>query len=213
MNNFVFILIFISIIISILIRKNINILVLIIILILLYQLYLNSNKDTDRKNETDIINEGNATNNYRIRNLKEKLKYLENDKELIDIIENINFVKKYDNPRYIELKNIMNKFKKTYVYIMSDRWELNHFITTLKELRNDILENMYSMFLIIPKKQKNVFGFDTFNELNKSIDKFIKYSDEKFSILNKYGYIVKQMPYVNETNMFSYNERDIHMLP
>jgi hypothetical protein len=153
-----------------------------------------------------------TTNNYRIEENKYFLKYLEKDIELCNIANILQFTKRYDISRYAELLNIMNTFKKTYIYIMGDRWDLNHFLPLLIDLKKDILEIMYSMYIIIPKKSKNFFGIELYKELEKSIDLFTIYVNKKLEIIKKYGKKQKKI-IVIDTKIMPYNYSGNNILP
>ena len=207
MNKLLLLLLFLCII-SILLHKNTNTLLVIIIIVILVSFlpqYFPLSTSTDNIiKDTNIISK--TSNNYKVKENKQNLKYIIKDnKELLDIIENIRFIKRYDKARYIDLLNLANTFNKTYIYIMSDRWDLKHFLPILKDLRKDILETLYSIYIIIPVKKKN--------KLEETIEKFDKYSINKLEIVKKYGYDTKGIQNMLETRIDAFNEREKNLLP
>ena len=216
MNKFILFILIIFIISILLKIKNTNTLLVTIIIIIIFIFYYHNNtntdSDTDIKNiekDTEIISK--TTNNYRVKENKKDLKYL--NKELLTIIQNIRFVKRYDKSRYIDLLNLANVFQKTYIFIMSDRWDIVQYLPILKDLRKDILELLYSIYIIIPVKTKNTFGFEPYKKLDETIENFNQYSIQKLEIVKKYGSDYKGIVHMLETRIDSYNEREKFLLP
>lgn len=190
MNKLLLLIIIVSII-SILLQKDTNTLLVILILTIIFLFYKGLEVD------------------------KEDFKYiyLEKEKELVNILENIKFIKKYDKARYNEILIIGDKFNKTYIFMMSDRWDIPFFLPILKDLRKEILEKLYSIYLIIPKKSKKLFGFEPYKELEKTINDVDKYSIEKIEIVKKYAYEFQNKKHLIETRIDASNEREKNLLP
>tara|TARA_Y100000389_G_C17471000_1_gene530846 strand:+ start:898 stop:1539 length:642 start_codon:yes stop_codon:yes gene_type:complete len=201
-------------IISILLHKDNNTLLLIILLSIIFLIYLNHFNTLHSSNiekDTKILPK--TSNNYKIEHNKTILKYLDKEPELKQIIENIRFIKRYDPVRYADLLNLGNSFNKTYIFMMSDRWDIKHFLPILKDLRKDILENLYSIYIIIPKKTKHTFGFEPYKELEKTIENFNNYSKKKLEIVKRYGIDYKGIKNMIETRIDGYNEREKFISP
>ena len=60
------------------------------------------------------------------------------------------------------------------------------------------------MYIILPQKMKNNFGFNSFDELKKSINDFIIYSRKMITILERYGYNEKKVHYLEDTKVKPY---------
>jgi hypothetical protein len=199
MNKLLLLLLIVTII-SILLQKNTNTLLVILILTIIFLFYYYKGFT----NEILEIDKEVQENKYI---------YLKKEKELVNIIENIKFIKKYDKALYNEILLISDKFNKTYIFMMSDRWDIPHFLPILKDLRKEILEKLYSIYLIIPKKSKKIFGFEPYKELEKTINNFDKYSIEKIEIVKKYAYEFQNKKHLIETRIDASNEREKNLLP
>ena len=57
---------------------------------------------------------------------------------------------------------------------------------------------------------KYYYGFDSFNEIKKSIEHFIKYSRKMITILERYGYQYKNIYYLDDTKYKTYENNYIN---
>jgi hypothetical protein len=205
-------------------NKNINILISIIIIIIIGYFYFNKiyeyndvNKSTKAnliKNLNSDIKDRKFTNDnlYYLKKFPNKILHLHKDETLLNIILNIRFIKQYDFEKFTNLINYFEKFYKIYIFILSDRYDIKYYFSIFVSLRNTIIKEMYSVFIILPQKMKNNFGFNSFDELNKSIKDFIIYSRKLITILERYGYYEKKVYYLEDTKVkpFEYNNTDVY---
>lgn len=202
-----------------------NILLSIIIIIILgyfvyyYLIKISTDKKTKEDNDMKYINknvsgdETTISKNFIVNVIPKDIKYLVKDKKLVDMVININYVKIFDKGRYTDLINIMDKYMKIYIYILSDRYKpeehFNHFI----DLRNNILEILYSFYVIIPDKLKYIYGVNPLEELKNTIINFTAYSRGMIGILEKFSKIEKNVKFLNDTKYRPFNDIDYHTLP
>ncbi len=59
-------------------------------------------------------------------------------------------------------------------------------------------------------KMKYYYGFDSFDEIKKSITKFIDYSRKMITVLERYGYQEKKVFYLNDSIIKPYENKDIN---
>ena len=204
--------------------KNVNILISIIIVIIIGYFYFNKiyeyndiNKTTKVnliKNLNSDIKDRKFTNDnvYYLKKFPNKILHLGKDETLLKIILNIRFIKRYDYEKYTNLINYFEKFLKIYIFILSDRYDIKQYFSIFVSLRNTIIEEMYSVFVILPQKMKNNFGFNSFDELKKSIQEFIIYSRKLITILERFGYYEKKVYYLEDTKVkpYEYNNIDVY---
>jgi hypothetical protein len=204
--------------------KNVNILISIIIVIIIGYFYFNKiyeyndiNKTTKVnliKNLNSDIKDRKFTNDnvYYLKKFPNKILHLDKDETLLKIILNIRFIKRYDYEKYTNLINYFEKFLKIYIFILSDRYDIKQYFSIFVSLRNTIIEEMYSVFVILPQKMKNNFGFNSFDELKKSIQEFIIYSRKLITILERFGYYEKKVYYLEDTKVkpYEYNNIDVY---
>lgn len=190
---------------------TINKLVSIIILILLsYILYYYLKNISDNKNNLLISKENKIDNDIKTRDyinndifyinkFPKELKYLKKDKKMMEILYNIRFIRKFNKTRFSDILLNADRLIKVYVYILSDRYNVDTHITIFGDIRNNILELMYSLVMIIPQHFKHTYGLDPYNEIERTIDEFRDYSRELINILEKYGKIEKKLYYIQDT--------------
>jgi hypothetical protein len=141
-------------------KYNTSILIAMIIIIIFYY-YIDNNikKDnSEKKNIEDVVVENIDkgidtikelnTNNFYININNGRIKFLKKNKEFLDIINNLKFVKKFDKTRYNNLIIYANKLMKIYVYILSDRYDIYVYMPVFNDIVNDILEILYSFIFI-----------------------------------------------------------------
>lgn len=150
--------------------------------------------------------------NYKVDKNSKDFKYLKKDDILLEIVKDMRFTKRYDKPRYVDMINIMNRFKQTYMFMMADRWDIEHFLPIMKDLYIDILEIMYSFYMIIPTKMKHVFGFNPLDKLKKSIDKFRNYGKELLDIVRIYGKDKYKLVHLIDIDIEPSNSRENNLM-
>jgi hypothetical protein len=149
----------------------------------------------------DTIKELN-TNNFNININAGNIKFLKKNKEFLDIIHNLRFVKKFDKTRYNNLIIYMNKLMKIYIYILSDRYDIYIYIPIFNDIVNDILEILYSFVFVVPNRFKHIYGFNPSEEIDKSIVDFRTKLEKMLIVLNNYGKIEKKKIYID---IYKYN--------
>jgi len=197
--------------------QSINILISIIIIIILSYFYINKIQDYDNtnkkafKNKIATLNEDikyrqyiNDNNNYYLKKFPEEIKYLYKDNVLLDIVLNIRFIKRYDSEKYTNILFHIDKFYKIYMFILSGRYDIEKYFNIFVDIRNMIIREMYSIYIILPSKMKYYYGFSSFDELKKSINNFMEYSAKLIKIIERYGYQEKKVYHLNDVKYKPY---------
>ena len=153
------------------------------------------------------------TENYYIKTYNNKFKFLIQNSNLINIIKNIKFVNKYDKNKYNNLLVNMDNLMKIYIYILSDRYQINEYIPIFDDIHNTILEIFYSFIFVVPDKIKHIYGFDPYTEIEKSTNDYIKYSKKMKKILEKFSIIEKKIYHINTNYISPYENNKEHYLP
>jgi hypothetical protein len=197
---------------------------IIIILIIGYYLYLqikqiNDNNKLREENKNKELNkfiEGRkelTSDNFIMEIFPGKIKYLTKSKELSNIIFNIKYIKIYDNAKFTDIINYMEKFMKIYIYILSDRYDPKKYFTTFIDIRQSILEILYSCFIIIPQKSKYIYGLNTYEVLYSNIKLFALHSTKMINTIKKYCYLEKKINYLEDTKLRPFNNQSKYDLP
>ena len=128
-NRYSYIIIILAIIYYIISKNKSSILLSIIIIIIAFYYVNNYIKETDIKYKTNTIKKEEkiieevkdivelSTDNFYIQKNNKNVKYLIKNKEFMDILFNIRFIKKFDKTRYSNMIIYMDKIMKIYIYI------------------------------------------------------------------------------------------------
>ena len=204
-------------------KVSINHLIIVIIILLIsYALYFYLQTiSNDKKNniayvqntlDDDIKDRNEANENiFYIDKFPKKLKYLKENKKLIDIITNIRFIKKFNKTRYGDIILNTNKLMKVYIYILSERYDVEIYLPIFSDIRDNILELINSLIMIIPEKLKHTYGLDTYAEIDSSLRRFSEYSQEMLETLEKYAKIHVNKVHIPDTKWKPYNiAKELH---
>jgi hypothetical protein len=212
LNNYYAAILFLALIFFIISKYNSSVLIALIIIIIFYYHIDNNIKQATKKNrEEDIVDNIDKgidtikelnTNNFNININTGNIKFLKKNKEFLDIIHNLRFVKKFDKTRYNNLIIYMNKLMKIYIYILSDRYDIYIYIPIFNDIVNDILEILYSFVFVVPNRFKHIYGFNPSEEIDKSIVDFRTKLEKMLIVLNNYGKIEKKKIYID---IYKYN--------
>jgi|688.fasta_scaffold435453_2 hypothetical protein len=204
-------------------RQKLSILISIIIIIILSYLYISKINDFDNDNKTNLKNQISElnkdiqyrehltdSNNYYLKKFPNEIKYLIKDKTLFEIVLNIRYTKRYDLEKYTNILFHIDKLYKIYMFILSGRYDINKYFDIFVDLRNMIIREMYEIYVILPLEMKYYYGFNSFDELKKSIEHFIKYSRNMIKILERYGYQEKGVYYLKDVKYKPYENNNIN---
>lgn len=208
--------------------KLLSIIIIIVIALLLYYYYstkkisktsediVESIKlplDTFENNKNDKIDNVIQSESYYINKYNNKFKFLIQNTELISIVKNIKFIKKFDRSKYNNLIINMDNLMKIYIYILADRYMINEYLPIFEDINNTILEIFYSFIFVVPDKIKHMYGFDPYVEIEKSTKDYIEYSKKMKIILEKYSIKEKNIHHINTHILKPYEKNKEHYLP
>lgn len=214
LNYYYAAILFLALIFFIISKYNSSVLIALIIVIIFYYHIDNNIKQSNatiKNKEDDIVDNIDKridtikeinTNNFNININYGNIKFLKKNKEFLDIIHNLRFVKKFDKTRYNNLIIYMNKLMKIYIYILSDRYDIYIYIPIFNDIINDILEILYSFVFVVPDRFKHIYGFNPSEEIDKSIVDFRTKLEKMLIVLNNYGKIEKKKIYID---IYKYN--------
>jgi hypothetical protein len=168
-------------------------------------------KDNVKNDVKDLKELGSS--NFYVKEIPKKLKFLTQNKELMDIIYNIRFVKKFDKTKYVKCLSYMDKLMKVYIYILADRYDVNDYLPIFNDLKSDILEIFYSFIFVVPDNFKHIYGFEPYNEIEKSTEDLLKCINKMISILQNYAIIGKKKYYINNQKIKPYEKNKENYLP
>jgi hypothetical protein len=197
--------------------KNISILLSIIIIIIIGYYYFNKINDYDKTVETNFNNKVDLIkddiknrevfndNNYFLNKFPVGIRYLRNDSYLIELLLNLRFIKVFDNGKYTSLIGSMEKLMKLYIFMMGDRYDISLYFSTFLSLRNTIIKDLYSIYIIVPDNFIYMYKINPFDEIKKSIHDFMSHTRKMIITIQNYGYKNKGIKYLEDTKYKPYN--------
>lgn len=224
-NNYYTATILLAVIFFIISKYNTSVLLSIMIIIIIYY-YIDTNikKNLSERNsanakiidkidkDIDDIKEMN-TNNFYININSGNIKFLVKNKEFLDIIKNLRFIKKFDKTRYNNLIILMNKLMKIYIYILADRYDAYVYIPIFNDIKNDIFEILYSLVFVVPERFKHIYGFNPTEEIEKSLNNFRIKIANMLIVLDNYGKLGKDKKYLDIHKYSPYEKNKEFYLP
>jgi hypothetical protein len=166
--------------------------------------------ENDKKDKKDNIIQSES---YYIKKYDNKFKFLIQSTELVSIVKNVKFIKKFDKSKYNNLIVNIDNLMKIYIYILADRYMINEYLPIFEDIHNTILEIFYSLIFVVPDKIKHMYGFDPYTEIEKSTKDYIEYSKNMKIILEKYSIKEKNIHHVNSNILQPYEKNKEHYLP
>lgn len=197
--------------------KNVSILLSIIIIIIIGYHYFNKIYDYDKTVETNFNNKVNLIkndikerevfndDNYFLNKFPVGIRYLRNDSYLIELLLNLRFIKVFDNAKYTSLIGSMEKLMKLYIFMMGDRYDISLYFGTFLSLRNTIIKDLYSIYIIVPDKFIYIYKINPFDEIKRSIYNFMSHTRKMIITIQNYGYKNKNIKYLEDTKYKPYN--------
>lgn len=191
---------------------------IVIVLLVSYVCYLYLDNAADKKvrDGTSLIDtvlrdvkdrqEVNGANFY-IDKFPKNMKYLSQSNEFLAILTNIRFITKFNRSVYGDLVLNMNKMMKIYIYMLSGRYEINTYIPMFVDIRNETVDMLQSLVMIVPQRMKHTYGLDTYQEIGRSMTGFEKTTDEMLGIVSRYAKIHLKSDYVYDTRYEPYNSK------
>lgn len=218
--NYYFAILILAIFFYLISNKNPSILLAIIIIIIIGYYYINNiykyndELKTTYENKIKLIENEIFEQNrpeYDIKKFSKDIKYLDKDNYLVEILLNIRFIKIFDQSKWGALILLFEKLMKYYIYMLSDRYDIKIYFQTFLNLRTTIIKELYSSFVIIPQKLKYIYNLNPFEELEKTIKDFIRHSRKMVIIIEKYGFLNKDIYYLQDTQFKPYDNNNLEV--
>lgn len=224
-NHYYYIIILFAFLYAILSKRQTPILLSIIIIIILYYYYntyraeneaqfkADSSKKEDkiRHEVKDVVEI--STDNFYIHKSNKDIKYLVKNKEFMDILFNIRFIKRFDKTRYSNMIVNLDKLMKIYIYILADRYNVNTYLPIFTDIKNNVLEIFYSLIFVVPNQFKHIYGFDPQTEIDKSLSEFRSKTKQMLTVITNYAKIGQKKVYVNNDKYMPYEKNKELVLP
>ena len=144
--------------------------------------------------------------------------YLQKNQILIDIAIDLSLLKMFDRAKFGDLLVLMNQYQKTYIYILSERYYFESYFPTFIDISDQILELLYSIYLVMPSSaMKHVYDVIPYELIENNIQRFTVLRRKMIKILESFGkkqlgvkYIPENLPKPNDK---SFDEIKRRILP
>lgn len=141
-----------------------------------------------------------------------RLRFLPKNPALAAIAHDLRFVRIFDKARYADLLLYMEKFQKTYMYVLGDRYDLRSYTGTLMDLRDTISETLYSLVFAVPATFRHTYGFLPYPILQRNIEMFQALSRKMLQVTENYAR-ARGHPYFPTIGPRPYEATRPHQLP
>lgn len=141
---------------------------------------------------------------------KKNTRYLVYNPHLVAILKDLAFTKMFDKARYYHLVLLMDRFQKTYIYLLIQRYRIHEGVPIFYDLYESILEQIYSMAVNVPLELKHTYGLNTHERIQYQIGGFKGLFKTMTTILQNYAELELKEPYFPEwipSAANGYNER------
>lgn len=169
--------------------------------------YFTQNKSIQSEIDTIIEkrmkqNERNATpsTSYYIKSFPVKgLRFLKENEKMLDIAKNLVFLQVFDKGRYDDMLLMMDRLQKIYIYVLVNRYECKQGLNIFTDLRELLLQSLYSFYIVLPMKTKHMYGLDPHGELDTSIKHITHLTRHMITVLENYARRECKAPYLDPT--------------
>lgn len=200
-------LILFAILFSLLVLLKTEALLSVIVLIILYIIYRYYTQQYARDNPDVVrsyVDKDISDNGYR---------FVERDNDFITMLRLLEFTKRYDQTKFSNLLEKLDAFVKTYVFLLADRWKIDLLMPDMYSLRLQILDILYSYYLVLPVRMRHVFGFRPLDRLREVIDLFDRRSKEMIGVVRLYAKHEKGIVHLEDYTVAPYNLKEDGALP
>lgn len=110
--------------------------------------------------------------------------------DLLPVLHRLSFVRRFNEESYMTMFIILERFYKVYYNIIIERYDLHQNKDRLKELYENMKEIKQYMIFSVPKRSKNIRGFESSLDIiiSENIDKILANMKTKINLtftLNK----------------------------
>lgn len=202
------------------INRDINgIFFMIVILIVLYILYLNKTT-VDRKNNNNVNKhidnlEKKIGNDYEIPDNKiyfihktpRNIKYIKRTEDIKEIVYDLQFLQIYDEFLYEKIVSYLEYFLKIHYKVMLGKYDFKLNFQVLKDIRNEILNLMKTIYFNIPNISTILDIKNLDNYIEKRIIKIQSITMKYLKIVyNKYKYKNNNISHIIYEAPFEHDE-------
>lgn len=104
----------------------------------------------DEMKEIELV----LPNVYGVHNKPKQFIYVHQHNDILEIINSMAFIKRFDNASFEIIVILIENFLKIYYKCLDDTYDDKLYFDTLKDIRHELLDKLYSLFVYIPEWSK-----------------------------------------------------------
>jgi hypothetical protein len=129
---------------------------------------------------------------------KKGFRFLKYNTKFMEIAKHVVICRMFDRARFADLLLHLDKCQKVYMYILDGRYSPSTHVPIFFDMREGVLSLLYSMYFVIPKNLKHVYGLSPHDRIAESIDRFLSITQEMIDVLRSYTHKTAKIPYFPE---------------
>lgn len=123
---------------------------------------------------------------YPVKKHNGKIKYLQKNAVFMDIVKDLRFVRIFDKARYGDLIIHMDRLQKVYMYILARRYSCEQHIPVFVDLRDQVTEMLYSLYIIVPEALQHTYGIHPHTVIENNVNQFTAITRRMLEILKAF---------------------------
>ena len=131
---------------------------------------------------------------------KKGLRFLKQNQSFMEIAKTVVICRMFDRARFSEMLLYMDRCQKVYMYILDGRYRPTEYVPHFLDYCENIQATLYSMYFVIPKNLKHVYGVAPYQQIEQAIEQFTSISHEMLEVLRSYTIKTAKIPYFPSTN-------------
>lgn len=118
---------------------------------------------------------------------KKGFRFLRENADLVGIAQDLRFVRLFDQARYSDMLNLLDRLQKVYMYILAARYDPGSYIGTFMDLRDAVLEQLYSLVFVVPSTVTHIYGLNPSQVIKLNISRLTVVTRTMAEVLESYA--------------------------
>lgn len=129
---------------------------------------------------------------------KKNTRYIRYNPHLVALLKDLQFTKRFNEAGYYHLVLLLDRFQKTYVYLLIQRHRIQDGVPMFYDLYESALESIYSMAVHVPVKLRHTYGLTPHERIQAQIANFQGIFKTMVEILRNFAELELKVPYFPE---------------
>lgn len=129
---------------------------------------------------------------------KKNTLYLKYNPHLVALLKDLAFTKMYNAAGYSHLVLLLDRFQKTYIYLLIQRYRIADGVPIFYDLYESALEALYAMPVHVPVSLRHTYGLNPHERIQAQITQFKGIFKTMVDILRNFAELELKVPYFPE---------------